>query len=92
MKYTYSCRAECLHDVEELRSALESYHNEYGDFEMRVVPDPRFPDVEVEFTSAARLDQLDAVIRGIADGHVMLQTLRQCPLADNSLERDYDKV
>jgi hypothetical protein len=92
MKYTYSCRAECSADVEKLRSALESKRSDYGDFEMRVVPDSRLPDVVVEFTTTARLDQLDALIREIADGHVMLQTLRLCALADDPLERDYDKV
>jgi hypothetical protein len=49
-----------------------------------------FSDVEVEMHTDASLDSLRGLIRQVTDGHVMLQTLRQVPLQDNSLERDYD--
>jgi len=47
-----------------------------------------FPNVEIELVSNATLDQVRSVIRRMPEGHVMLQTLRQVPLAGNSLERD----
>jgi len=49
-----------------------------------------YPDVEVELESPVSIDVLRNVMRGVVDGHVMLQTLRECRLKDNSLERDYD--
>ena len=39
---------------------------------------------------SATLEQLQGILRTIKDAHVMLQTLRPVPLADNSLERDYE--
>lgn len=48
------------------------------------------PDLDVELQCSANLDQLQGILRTIKDAHVMLQTLRPVPLADNSLVRDYE--
>jgi hypothetical protein len=48
------------------------------------------PDVDVEMQCSATLEQLQGILRTIKDAHLMLQTLRPVPLADNSLERDYE--
>lgn len=31
------------------------------------------------------------IMRQLVDGHVMIETLRECPLAENSLEREYER-
>ena len=46
--------------------------------------------MEVELESSASLGALLDIMRRIVDGHVMLQTLRECRLKDNALERDYE--
>lgn len=56
----------------------------------REVHDGCLPDVEVEIKAPATLEQMRHVMRAIEDGQIMLQTLRQCPLAANSMARDYD--
>lgn len=83
----FSFRAECLHDVEAFErecvlakittSMQKRRHDEY-------------PDVDVEVEAPVHIEVLRHVMRNVVDGHVMLQTLRECRLKDNSLERDYD--
>ncbi|OJW46185.1 MAG: hypothetical protein BGO63_03705 [Candidatus Accumulibacter sp. 66-26] len=81
----YSFRAECPADVEAFKAKCV-------DARVRVVtreePDKLFPDVEVEMETEASMDALQTLLREVVDGHVMLQTLRACPLSENSLERD----
>lgn len=48
------------------------------------------PDVQVEIKTTASEDDILNVMRGIVDSHVMIQTLRPIPLADNNLERNYE--
>lgn len=83
----YSFRAECLDDViafdtacarEKIRTSIVKHR------------DDAFPDVQVELETSVGLDALRDVMRGVADGHVMLQTLRKCRLKNNSLERNYE--
>lgn len=84
---TYSFRAECPVDVERFQKEAAKA------VLVRTLTsktDAPFPDTAVEFQAEASLDELRDVIRNVVDGHVMLQTLRQCGLACNSLERDYD--
>lgn len=83
----FSFRAECTVDVntfqkECVKAGVITL--------MRTVPDETFPDVEVELETTSSLEELREVMRRVVDGHVMLQTLRECALADNHLERDYD--
>ncbi len=83
-----SFRAECDHDVDtvfealtvEVRSAIAYTRT----------AQPSFPDVLVDLTakSQADLDELVRVIGGVPDCHVILETFRQVPLCDNSLDRD----
>lgn len=82
---TYSFRAECREDVERfneecLKAGLMT--------QWQAKLDEQFPDVEIELQADASLDTLRNVIRQVVDGNLMLQTLRECPLAENSLERD----
>jgi hypothetical protein len=85
---TYSFRAEAPADLERFQKACVAA-GLLASVQDNTVFDP-LGDVEVEFQSDATLDQLRGVFRALADGHVMLQTLRECPLSENSLERDYD--
>jgi hypothetical protein len=83
---TYSFRAECPHDLQELTLALRAHRISCS---MNARQDPQFPDYDVEMESDAPLETIRAVMRDVTDGHVMVQTLRACPLAENCLERDY---
>lgn len=54
----------------------------------KVIPYAEVIDVKAEFESNGTLEQLRDVLRNIVDSHVMLETLREVPLAKNSLKRD----
>lgn len=85
---TFSLRAECGNDMARFISAVESQGHAIHSV---VRPDANgFPDVDVEIRTDANLEQLQEALRSVEDAHVMLQTLRQVPLAENSLRRDYD--
>lgn len=82
----FSFRAECFHDVQLFLDATTKNGTTTATI---VKPDNNgFADHEIEFQSMLPLEELREVMRSIADGHVMVQTLRQCPLSENSLERD----
>lgn len=83
----FSFRAECPDDVEQFKAACNAASITTS-LDQR--PDGEFPDVEVELESSESLEALLNIMRRIVDGHVMLQTLRECRLKDNSLERDYE--
>ncbi|WAT32135.1 hypothetical protein [Pseudomonas sp. GXZC] len=84
----FSMRAECLVDFNRF---FELVKPEGLILEYTMHPDADgFPDVEIEFTSDSTLGKLSDAIRRVPDGHTMLQTLRPMPLAENSMERDYD--
>ena len=83
----FSFRAECQHDVDQLCQALDSAGVSHS---MRIKPVGEFPDREVELETNAALEAIRNAMRGVMDGHVMVQTLRACPLSKNTLERNYD--
>jgi len=84
----YSFRAETEQDA---KGFLDAVHRAGHEIKSNLHPDADgLPDVEVELHSNARLDQLQDILHGMVDSHVMLQTLRPVALAENSLERDYD--
>ncbi len=85
---TYSFRAECQEDVEQFSIACAKaktsiVHSEHAQADQA-------PDVCLEFQSAAPLARIQDILRTIPDGHVMLETLQECPLAENSLKRNPD--
>jgi len=82
----YSFRAECQADLDQLVRKLRS--SAIHCF-MSGAQDKQFPDCEVELETDAPLETIRNSMRAVEDGHVMVQTLRACPLAENSLERDY---
>ncbi|MFT0182783.1 hypothetical protein ACMSIO_20400 [Pseudomonas benzopyrenica] len=85
---TFSFRAECGYYMGRFISAVEAQGHAIHSV---VRPDGKgFPDVDVEIRTDANLEQLQEALRSVEDARVMLQTLRQIPLAENSLQRDYD--
>lgn len=84
---TFSFRAECQHDVDAFEK--ECFEG-LAVVTLRTSTKDGFPDVEVEIDTSANIEEIRAHMRNVADGHVMLQTLRECPLVDNSLERNLE--
>lgn len=88
---TYSMRAECSSDVEKFvtRSRQACHEITHATIHRMRVSRTTLPDITFEFDSDATLGQLQQVLAGIVDSHVMVETLRACPLSENSLERNY---
>lgn len=83
---TFSFRAECSDDANNFQQACQNANLPVN---LQVTRrDQRIPDVDIEFEAGTPIEALRDVMREIPDGHVMLETLRECPLAENSLERD----
>lgn len=86
---TFSLRAECMADADKLRK-LVSAACVVSEFTMTPDADG-LPDQEIEIRTELTQSAVLDLIRSIPEGHVMLQTLEPVPLAENSLERDYDR-
>lgn len=78
----FSARAECPRDMIELLNKNLWFKNltwkqmdEFG------------ADIVIEFETNATLEQLQEELSTITDTHVLMETLRQCPLKDNPLTR-----
>lgn len=85
---TFSFRAECRGDVNSFLQ--KSQDSGIKIIVTKTVKDTNgFPDMEIEFESEAKLEDLIEAMRKVQDGHVMYQTLRQVPLEQNSLQRNY---
>lgn len=84
---TFSFRAECQHDVDKL---LNQFCHSGLITSINTKQVDQFSDVIVEFEVSANLETIRGLMRNVIDGHVMLQTLRECLLSKNSLERDFD--
>lgn len=86
----YSFRAECPYDIIEFAKDLTTRQIGIVDFSVRPIDgDVRYPDRKVECVLDTDLATVQRVLRSLPDSHVMLQTLHPCPLAENSLERNY---
>lgn len=81
----YSFRAECFHDVQQFLNATSTTGTTTATI---VKPDEVFPDHDIEIQSTQSLEELREIMCDLFDGHIMVQTLRECPLSENSLERD----
>lgn len=78
---SYKFRAECRYDVDRFLKLLSVNKivissNENG-----------FPDVEVQIESDISLDQLRNIMRNVANGHVMVQTINHA--SEYTGERNY---
>lgn len=91
MPTVFSFRAECRNDVGVFLRSLMASGVSVSNADIRASTNGNitFPDVFVEIaTSEASVEQLILAARQVEDLHVIEQTLRPVPLADNSLERD----
>jgi hypothetical protein len=86
---TYSFRAEVPVDVVAFKALL---NREGVVSDLNVVGGGELPDVKADMRADAPLERLQELMRQVDDGHVMLQTLRPVPLADNSLVRDFEII
>lgn len=91
MSTVFSFRAECRNDVGVFLRSLMASGISVSNADIHASSDGTitFPDVFVEIaTSEASVEQLIHASRQVEDLHVIEQTLRPVPLANNSLERD----
>lgn len=91
---TYSFRAECQHDVFQFMLALHALNENASLREVSCIsifsPYENTPDVAVEMKSTvSRERQIKIAYDLNMDLHVIAQTLRECPLSENCLERDF---
>lgn len=57
---------------------------------LTILPDPVFPDVEVELVSDMSEEALRRLIELMDDAHVIADTFRPCALEANPLQRGVD--
>lgn len=69
-EYVFRFRAECEHDVDELRKILRNRVRKI----LKINESP-FPDMEVEIYANLSLEELRDAMRKVEDGHVMVQTV-----------------
>lgn len=83
---TFSFRADAIQDVFELMlsQGMKAVHR------LTILPDQIFPDVEVELVTEMTEAELKQVIAGLDDAHVIADTIRQCDLKSNPLQRGDD--
>ena len=89
----FSCRFECSHDYTQLIIAASKVNVDVQTIELyHVRPtgwDHTLPDIHVEFCASGGTEEVLDIMRSVDDLHVGIQTLKQCPLKDNPLERDH---
>lgn len=90
----FSFRAEFGQDVTELTNRLD-YHGipyQVDVSSLRLMgTDFIPPDVKVELHTDATQHSLEQIMLDVEDNHVMFQSLRPVPLAQNSLDRHHDR-
>lgn len=82
----FSFRADCIQVVFDLTLSpgMKAIQR------LTILPDQAFPDVEVELVTATTEAELRRVIAALDDAHVIEDTLRQCDLRSNPLQRGED--
>jgi hypothetical protein len=94
----FSFKAECPDDLGLFRQSLNRHGHPYRSYRYLVEPlllppipgedEPRdFGDRAVEIEIDLTIEQLRDIMKEQPDSHYMVQSLRQMPLAENSLER-----
>ena len=85
----YSFRAECMVDVTSFRR--EVFKAGIATTSIVHLDKDGHPDVTVEMLATeSDITRFRDIAREVEDGHVIVQTLRPCPLSENSLKRDAD--
>lgn len=86
----YSLRSECMIDADRLRKSMNRACI-VSETSIATIQEG-YPDQQIEIRTELSLNEVMDLIRAIPDGHVMLQTLEAVPLADNQLERNYERM
>lgn len=83
---TFSFRADTIHHVFELMLSpgIRAVHR------LTILPDQIFPDVEVELLTEMSLEELTQMVAQLDDAHVIADTILQCDLKSNPLQRGDD--
>jgi hypothetical protein len=97
VKTTFSFRTECAVDLNKFIVAVDQAEDTDGDepvlglFITHANTEESTGEsyVEIATYQPVSLEWVRDIMRSIPDSHVMLQTLRQVPLAENSLKRDH---
>lgn len=86
----FSLRAECIHDTTELLDKIpHPFTYTIASLPLDDNGKPCYtPDVSVELNTTLFIEELRVILREIQDSHIMIETLRQVPLSENSLDRD----
>lgn len=90
---TFSFRAECNLDVDRFCRMVRRRFPRIFNVQITALKfnDGRFSgEMAVEVDTTETLESLMDAMRDVIDGHVMLQTLRELPLSENNLARNYD--
>ncbi len=82
----YSFRAEFQSDVDHLFALFKTHSITHTAV---VLPDDVIPDVVVELTTDAELEQLLFLLQKIPDSHVIIDTLRPLPIKENHMDRNH---
>ncbi len=69
---TFKFRAECINDVDRLKGVLRKNGKK---IRMTIDEEPPWIDVIIEMETTESLDDIKQAMRGVVDGHVMLQTI-----------------
>lgn len=87
-----SFRAECGVDVRNLFDLLSKERPGCLTFNWHR-DDGEFPDVEIEIETrnGLTIGDVHGAMRRVVDGHVMAETLRALPLAENDMTRRYSE-
>lgn len=77
----FKFRAECKTDGNKVKAKLDFIKFEESQWD-------GYPDYNVVITTKMKFDEIQAVLRSIEDGQVMLQTIQ--PIESYTGERNYD--
>lgn len=76
--YKYKLRAECQDDCSLFAGRLVGAcraSNYKHRVETNIIPDPNYPDCDMDFSTTFPIDKVREIIAGIPDAHVMLETV-----------------
>lgn len=81
-----SFRVECQYDLEVITRQFKDNHITYRVSQLHHDPNG-LPDIDVEMRVSTSLVKLLRLFEQLPNLHMAMDTLRECPLAENSLKR-----
>lgn len=89
--HTFSCLAEVDTDVDMLIALLRTCGPARSSCRALPAIAKGIP-LELHFHDGATVEMVASRIRMVADSHVMVQTLEPVPVAENQLQRDWNRT